>query len=167
MTVASSHRRLDIEQVPTGGPRRRELVAEWVIRADGVLIVARREDGAVLLVDQPGAGGSIGQWRLPGLRVREVETPLEAAISGLHAETGFRAARWVETGTTPASEAIRYPVHSFEARSVRFDPGPSAGDASAPTRWFDLDEAVKMTLDGRIGEPLSALQVLRTGAKES
>ncbi len=160
MNVALTNQGLSIDQASTSKPRRRKLVAEWVPRADRVRVIACRDDGAVMLVNRYLESDPFETWRLPGAWVEDGETAHEAAIFGLHAETGLRAARWFWSGTTPGSEMIRYPVHHFQARSVRFDPDPETIDVHALSQWFDLDEAAQMALDGLV-EPLSALQILR------
>jgi hypothetical protein len=146
---------------PTQQNRRNELVAEWVIRADSVQVVAHREDGAVVLVPHSAEAGT---WQLPTRTAHVGETPLEAGIGALLTASGYRAARWSSSGISGISQTIRSPLHHLEARGVRLDPTISIERRKA--RWFDLAEAKSMALDGHIVEPIDALQLLRIAYRE-
>lgn len=144
----------------------REVMAEWVSRTDGVRILARRDDGKLLVTDEYREELGRRDYRLPGGKVEGSHTPLEAAVAELREETGFRAVDWKALGTTQAFAMVRYSLHYFEARSLRFDPIEHDEGEDIKTCWFDLAEAAEMALDGRIGEDLSALQILRAAARE-
>jgi ADP-ribose pyrophosphatase len=154
-----------VEQEPRTLPNGREIVAEWVTRTDGVRIIARRDDGAVLVSDEWRPELGRRDYRLPGGKV-EGNTPLAAAQAELQEETGFCAGSWVPIGSTQAFSMVRYSLHYFEARDVYFNPIEHDEGEDVKACWFSLGQVVKMALDGAIGEDLSALQLLRLAARE-
>jgi len=161
MSVVYTGKWFSVEQEPMVLANGHTIVAEWVSRTDGVRVVARREDGAVLLNDEYRHEIGRRDFRLPGGKVENGCTPVEAAASELHEETGFRASTWTALCKTQPFTMVRYSLHYFEACDLALDPVDHDEGEDIEVCWFSLDEVTEMALDGRIGEDLSALQILR------
>jgi ADP-ribose pyrophosphatase len=159
-----------VEQSPVVMPDGTKVLMEWVTRPAGVRVIGRRSDGHVLITDEYREELRRRDYRLPGGKVEGYDTPLEAARAELREETGFEAMRWRHLATTQAFAMVRYPLHYFLAEELAaVKPAPddcrSEGEDIAVC-WFSLPEAARMALDGRIGEDLSALQILRLADRE-
>ncbi len=143
--------------MPGGRTARRD----WMRHPGAVGVVAvNRPDGPdprVLLVRQYRHPVASALWELPaGLLDVAGEPALETAARELAEEADLRAERWdtlVDLLTTPgcSNEAIRLflardlsPVAEAE-RHVR-----THEEADMTTSWVDLDEAVRMVLNGEI-----------------
>jgi ADP-ribose pyrophosphatase len=161
MTVMYSGKWFTVEQEPMTLANGETITAEWVTRTDGVRIVARREDGAVLLNNEYRHEIDRRDLRLPGGKIENGCSPVQAAARELHEETGFRAATWAPLCVTQPFTMVRYSLHYFEARDLTFDPVDHDEGEDIEVCWFSLGEVTEMALDGRIGEDLSALQILR------
>jgi hypothetical protein len=65
---------------------------------------------------------------------------------------------------------VRYPLHYFLATNLSLAPlhhSENGGEGEdINVCWFGLDEAERMALDGRIGEDLTAPQILRLAHAE-
>jgi ADP-ribose pyrophosphatase len=166
MTVVFTGKWFTVEQAEVTQPNGRTFLAEWVSRTDGVRVLARNEDGEVLITDEYRGELQARDYRLPGGKVENGHTPLQAAIAELREETGFRAARWTPIACTQAFSMVRYSLHYFEARDLTLDPVEHDEGEDIQVRWLTLADAVAMALDCRIGEDLSALQILRLASKE-
>jgi len=163
MSVVFRGRWFAVEQSPVVMPNGRTVVMEWVTRPDGVRVIARRDDGDVLITDEYREELGRRDFRLPGGKVEGAHTPLEAARGELLEETGFEAAEWTYLGATQAFTMVRYRLHYFLAEGLSAASGAPEHDEGEDISvcWFSPDEARAMALDGRIGEDLSALQILR------
>ncbi|MCX7853662.1 MAG: NUDIX hydrolase [Caldilineales bacterium] len=113
-----------------------------VIRRDrhGAAVLARDEQGRVLL--QQEFRYPVGQviWQLPGGLIDAAETPLAAARRELSEETGYVADRWQLLGVfwdNPALEDME--VHIFLAEGVRRDGREQRDEAEwVRCEWKDL-----------------------------
>jgi ADP-ribose pyrophosphatase len=161
MSVVFKGKWFEVIQEPITLPDSRVILMEWVCRRDGVRIIARREDGAVLITDEYRSELGRRDFRLPGGKVDDSDTPIEAAKKELQEETGFRATDWNQFGSSQAFATVRYSLHFFEARGLVLDPVDHDEGEDVRVCWFPVEEVVQMALDGRIGEDLSALQLLR------
>ncbi|HEY5194262.1 MAG TPA: NUDIX hydrolase [Solirubrobacteraceae bacterium] len=166
MTVVFRGKWFEVEQQPIVLGNGERIIAEWVSRTDGVRVIARRKDGAVLITNEYRSELATRDYRLPGGKVENGDTPLQAAIGELREETGFRAAEWIPLCNTQAFAMVRYSLHYFEARTLALDPIQHDEGEDIRVEWFTLEEAVRMALDGRIGEDLSAFQILRLASRE-
>jgi ADP-ribose pyrophosphatase len=159
-----------VEQSHMITPAGKEILVEWVTRPAGVRIIARRADRDLLITDEYRVELGRRDYRVPGGKVEGVNSPLEAAKIELREETGFEAASWCYVGATQAFAMVRYPLHYFLAEdltSVATEPENDGGEGEdIAVCWFSLPEASRMALDGRIGEDLSALQILRLADRE-
>ena len=165
MSVVYKGKWFTLEQEMVRMPDGKEFLAEWVSRTDGVRILARRGD-ELLLSDEYREELGARDNRLPGGKVENGHTPVEAAMAELQEETGYRAERWREIGSTQAFAMVRYRLHYFEARELSFEPIDHDEGEDIRIRWVGLAEAADMAVDGRIGEDLSALQILRLANRE-
>ncbi|MGW9114080.1 NUDIX domain-containing protein [Microbacterium sp. NPDC055683] len=131
------------------------------LRHPAVFVVALDPDDRVLLVEvdrytvgpswEVVAGGSDGE-------------PAEvAARRELREESGLEADEWIEVGRMNALNGICVaPETVFIARGLRAvaDAAPhQAEEGITSSQWVPLDEALRMTVDGRItdGESIAAL----------
>ncbi len=139
----------------------RVIQAEYVWRQDGVRVIARNADGAVLLTDESRAELGRRDYRLPGGKVEGEETPVEAARKELQEETGFVASEWQFLATSQAFATVRYRLHFFAAAGLDFRPVPHDEGEDIRVVWVEPERALEMALSGEIGEDLSALQLIR------
>jgi ADP-ribose pyrophosphatase len=165
MSVVFKGKWVTVEQEMVRMPGGREFLAEWVTRTDGVRVMARRGD-EILVTDEYREELGTRDIRLPGGKVEDGRSPLEAAMAELQEETGYRAERWHDLGSSQAFAMVRYRLHYFEARDLTFEPIDHDEGEDILTRWMRLVEASEMAVDGRIGEDLSALQILRLADRE-
>lgn len=167
MAVVFQGRWFAVEQSPVTMPNGRTIVVEWVTRPAGVRVIARRDDGDLLITDEFRHELDRRDYRLPGGKVEGDDTPLDAAQTELREETGFEAGRWSYLGATQAFTMVRYPLHYFLAEELTATgPAPEPADGGGEGEdisvcWFSLPDAAEMALEGRIGEDLSALQIIR------
>jgi ADP-ribose pyrophosphatase len=151
-------------------PNGTEVLMEWVTRPAGVRVIARRADGHLLITDEYRHELGRRDYRLPGGKVEGDNAPRQAASAELREETGFEAVRWRYLGATQAFTMVRYSLHYFLAEDlarVTAEPHHGSGEGEdIAVRWFSLPEAARMALDGRIGEDLSALQIIRLADRE-
>jgi ADP-ribose pyrophosphatase len=165
MSVVYKGKWFTLEQEMVRMPGGKEFLAEWVTRTDGVRILARRGD-ELLLSDEYREELGARDSRLPGGKVENGCTPVEAAMAELQEETGYRADQWHEIGSTQAFAMVRYRLHYFEARDLSFEPIDHDEGEDIRIQWVGLAEAAEMAVDGRVGEDLSALQILRLANRE-
>ncbi len=166
MTVVFKGKWFEVVQQRVELPDRRQVLMEWVSRRDGVRIVARRDDGKVLLTDEYRSELGRRDFRLPGGKVDDGDSALDAARRELQEESGFEAREWRKLASSQAFATVHYSLHYFEARTLIFNPIVHDEGEDIRVCWFPPSEVLQMALDGRIGEDLSALQLLRLFYKE-
>lgn len=127
-------------------------------------VVAIDGDDNVVLVGQYRYPLDVYSWEIPEGGVPFDEDPLDGARRELREETGIDAADWREVGRFHLSNSI-----SDEAAVAYVATGLTAG-APAPdgteallVRRVPFDQALAMTLDGRITDALSVLALQRVG----
>lgn len=125
-------------------------------------IVALDDDGRIVLVGQHRYTLDEPSWEIPEGGVPFGEGALAGAQRELREETGVDAATWRELGWLTLSNSIsdeRAVLYlATDLRHGEADPEPTE---SLETRWVPFDEALAMTLDGRISDALSVVAIQR------
>jgi 8-oxo-dGTP pyrophosphatase MutT (NUDIX family) len=136
-------------------------VAHFANQAVGV--VALDGSDRVVLVGQFRYTLGAWSWEIPEGGVPADENPLDGARRELREETGVEAATWSELARVHLSNSI-----SDEAGVVYLATDLTQGEATPDgtehgieVRWIPFDEALAMTLDGRITDSLSLIGIGR------
>jgi 8-oxo-dGTP pyrophosphatase MutT (NUDIX family) len=135
-------------------------VVHFANRAIGIL--ALDEEDRVLLVGQHRYPLATYSWEIPEGGGGSDESALQAARRELAEETGFRAASWRELGRAALSNSVTDEIAVFFiATELQAGAAAPEGTEELQTRWVHFDEALAMTLDGRIDDALSILAIQR------
>jgi 8-oxo-dGTP pyrophosphatase MutT (NUDIX family) len=135
-------------------------VVHFANRAIGIL--ALDAEDRVLLVGQHRYPLDTYSWEIPEGGGGPDESALEAARRELAEETGFRATSWRELGRAALSNSVTDELAVFFiATELRAGVAAPEGTEELQTRWVPFDEALAMTLDGRIEDALSILAIQR------
>lgn len=135
-------------------------VVHFASLAAGVVVLD--EGGRTLLVGQHRYTLDAYSWEIPEGGVGMGEDPLDGARRELLEETGVVAATWRELGRFHLSNSV-----TDEAAVVYLATGlthrTSTPEASEElvVRWVPFEEALAMTLDGRITDALAILGIQR------
>lgn len=159
--VVFSGKMFTIIQEPVTLPSGKVFLAEYAWRQDGVRVIARNDEGQVLLSDEYRSELGARDLRLPGGKVETDDTPAAAARRELQEETGILAGTLSPLGSSQAYATVRYQLHYFEARQLTQRPVSHDEGEDIRVRWVEAAEAVDMALQGQIGEELSALWIIR------
>jgi 8-oxo-dGTP pyrophosphatase MutT (NUDIX family) len=128
--------------------------------ASGVVVLDEADQ--VLLVGQHRYTLDAYSWEIPEGGVAPDEDPLDGIRRELREETGMEARDWRAIGSYALSNSI-----TDELGLLWLATGLSQGQAAPePTedlavRWVPFDEAVQMTLDGRISDAVSIMGIQR------
>ena len=128
--------------------------------AAGVVAIDDRD--RVVLVGQHRYTLDSYSWEIPEGGVPEGESPIEGARRELREEAGVEAGSWRELVRADLSNSI-----SDEQAVMFLATDLTVGDADPePTealevRWVPFDEALAMTLDGRITDAMSIIAIQR------
>lgn len=104
----------------------------------------------------------LGMWLQPGGHIEAGETPAQAAVREAHEETGLAVRhlaagpRFVHLDVHPGPRGHTHLDLRFLLVAPAVPPRPAEGE-SAHARWFDVEEAMRITDEGLRG----ALQALR------
>ena len=135
-------------------------VVHFANRAVGV--VAIDDEDRIVLVGQHRYTLDGESWEIPEGGVPAGESELDGARRELREETGVTAGTWRELARVDLSNSVT------DERAVLFvatglTVGSSSPDAteSLALRWIPFDEAVAMTMDGRITDVMSVAAILR------
>ena len=145
--------------LPDGSPGIYGVVHFANLAAGAVVLDARDQ---VLLVGQHRYTLDEWSWEIPEGGVSPSESPLDGMRRELIEETGVTAAEWIELARVHLSNSI-----SDEAAIVYLATNVTAGVAEPEAseqlepRWVPFDEALAMTLDGRITDALSIIGLQR------
>ena len=156
--------RADDVEMPGG----RVAVREVLEHPGAVAIAALDDDGRLMMIHQYRHPIGRRLWELPaGLLDVDGEDPLRTAQRELTEEVGLTATDWtVLVDLVPSPGFSDEAVRVFLARDLT-EVGRPASDADDEesdlvTRWVSVPAAVRMVLDGKIVNGVSAAAVLAT-----
>jgi 8-oxo-dGTP pyrophosphatase MutT (NUDIX family) len=156
--------RADEVRMPGGNTARREVVEHY----GAVAVVAMDHDDNIVMVYQYRHPVGRRLWELPaGLLDLGGEPPHVTAARELKEEAGLSAQNWrvlVDLVSTPgfSDEGVRV----YLATGVSDVGRPDAHDEEADlvVRWFSLDEALRMVLDGEVVNTIAVSGILAAHA---
>lgn len=131
-------------------------------------VVVLDEDDRVLLVGQHRYALGEQSWEIPEGGVPAGETPIDGMRRELREETGVEASEWRVLVRLHLSNSV-----SDEAGVVYLARGLSHGTSEPePTerievRWVAFDEALAMTVDGRITDAMSLIGLQRVALERA
>ena len=125
-------------------------------------VVVLDEDDRVLLVGQHRYALDAMSWEIPEGGVPAGESALEGAVRELREETGVEAADWRELARLHLSNSVSDEAAIlFTARAVTHGEADPEGTEQLEVRWVPFEEALAMTLDGRITDALTVCGIER------
>lgn len=125
-------------------------------------VVVRDEDDRVLLVGQHRYALDAMSWEIPEGGVPAGESALEGAVRELREETGVEAADWRELARLHLSNSVSDEAAIlFTARAATHGEADPEGTEQLEVRWVPFEEALAMTLDGRITDALTVCGIER------
>jgi 8-oxo-dGTP pyrophosphatase MutT (NUDIX family) len=125
-------------------------------------VIAVDDEDRIVLVGQHRYTLGRDSWEIPEGGVGPGETALEGVQRELREETGLEAAYWRElcrvdlSNSVTDEQAALFVAH--ELRQGQASPEPTE---SIALRWVPFDEALAMTLDGRITDAMSVVAIQR------
>jgi 8-oxo-dGTP pyrophosphatase MutT (NUDIX family) len=144
---------------PDGAPGVYGLV-HYANLAVGVL--AFNDADQVLLVGQHRYPLDAYSWEIPEGGVPAGETSLEGARRELREETGVEASTWRELARSHLSNSVSDELAVlFLATGLTQGPAMPEGTEALAIRWLPFEEALSMTLDGRITDAITVIAVQR------
>ena len=125
-------------------------------------VVVLDADDRVLLVGQHRYTLDSMSWEIPEGGVPDGESGLAGAQRELREETGVVADGWQELARLHLSNSVtdEYAI-LFSARAVTVGAADPDGTEELEVRWVPFEEALAMTLDGRITDALSVCGIER------
>jgi 8-oxo-dGTP pyrophosphatase MutT (NUDIX family) len=135
-------------------------VVHFANLAAGVVVLD--EHDRILLVGQHRYPLDAWSWEIPEGGVTAHEAPLDGMRRELREETGVEAAEWIELARCHLSNSVTDEAAIlYLATTVTHgesDPDPTE---EIESRWVSFDEALAMTLDGRITDAMSIIGLQR------
>jgi 8-oxo-dGTP pyrophosphatase MutT (NUDIX family) len=125
-------------------------------------VVVLDDDDRVVLVGQHRYTLDTWSWEIPEGGVPEDETALAGAQRELREETGLEAATWREIARLDLSNSVtdERAVLYVATDLTQGEASPEPSEA-IEVRWVPFDEALAMTLDGRITDSMSVVAIQR------
>lgn len=136
-------------------------VHEHVWRTDGTRIIARDDEGRVLLTREYRHELDDWDWRIPGGKIDEGEAPEAAAAREFREEAGYEATELRYLWATTPDSTVRYRRYFFLATDLAQVGAEREAGENLSVHWLPLDEACEKALAGEIREEISALALLR------
>jgi 8-oxo-dGDP phosphatase len=125
-------------------------------------VVAFDDDDRIVLVGQHRYTLGRDSWEIPEGGVAAGETPLDGVQRELREETGLEAADWRELCRVDLSNSVTdEQAVLFVASGLRHGQATPEPTESIALRWVPFDEALAMTLDGRITDAMSVVAIQR------
>ena len=135
-------------------------VVHFANLAAGVLVLD--ESDRVLLVGQHRYALDDWSWEIPEGGVPAGETALEGARRELLEETGVEAREWRELARLHLSNSVSDELAVlFLATGLAHGIAAPDGTEALEIRWLPFEEALSMTLDGRISDAMTVVAVER------
>jgi 8-oxo-dGTP pyrophosphatase MutT (NUDIX family) len=135
-------------------------VVHFANLAAGVVVLDDAD--RVLLVGQFRYTLDGDSWEIPEGGVGVGETVLEGIARELREETGVEAADWREIARVHLSNSVSDETGVvFAARAVATGEAAPEPTERIEVRWVSFDEALAMTLDGRITDAMSIIGIQR------
>lgn len=135
-------------------------VVHFANLAAGVVVLD--EHDRVLLVGQHRYTLDAWSWEIPEGGVGPAEAPLDGIRRELKEETGVEAAEWIELARFHLSNSVSDEAGILYLATIithgSADPEPTE---EIESRWVSFDEALAMTLDGRITDAMSIIGIQR------
>jgi ADP-ribose pyrophosphatase len=124
-------------------------------------VVAIDTNDRVALVGQHRYTLDAYSWEIPEGGVPPHEDPRDGAARELREETGVVAAEWHELGRLHLSNSVSDELAIlYSATGLTTGKAAPDGTEDLAVRWVPFDEAVAMTLDGRITDAMSVAALL-------
>jgi 8-oxo-dGTP pyrophosphatase MutT (NUDIX family) len=101
-------------------------------------------------------------WEIPEGGVPASESPLDGAKRELREETGLEASTWREIARVDLSNSVTdEQAVLYVATDLSHGAASPEPTESIEVRWVPFDEALAMTLDGRITDVMSVVAIQR------
>ena len=125
-------------------------------------VVAIDAEDRIVLVGQHRYTVDEASWEIPEGGVPDGETALDGVRRELREETGVEAATWQELARVDLSNSVsdERAVLYLATGLTHGQPEPDPTEA-LHVRWVPFDEALAMTLDGRITDAMSVVAIQR------
>ena len=125
-------------------------------------VVAIDAEDRIALVGQHRYPLDATSWEIPEGGVPADETPLEGIARELREETGLEAADWRELCRLDLSNSVTDErAILFVATGLRQGQATPEPTESIELRWVPYEEALAMTMDGRITDAMSVVAIQR------
>jgi 8-oxo-dGTP pyrophosphatase MutT (NUDIX family) len=125
-------------------------------------VVALDEMDQVLLVGQHRYALDAYSWEIPEGGVPSGESALDGAQRELREETGIEASHWQELARCHLSNSVSDELAVlYLATRLTAGPATPEGTEALEIRWLPFEEALAMTLDGRITDAMSVVAIQR------
>ena len=131
-------------------------------------VVAFDDDDRIVLVGQHRYTLGRDSWEIPEGGIAAGETALEGVQRELREETGLEAADWRELSRVDLSNSVTdEQAVLFVASGLRHGDATPEPTESIAIRWVPFDEALAMTLDGRITDAMSVVAIQRVALERA